>query len=427
MIKKGLTNVSLRGLTLGSKFILLLFIARHMTTEEMGIFGLMNVTIAIALFFLGLDFYVYNTREILAHEPKRQVGMIRDQLIFHGLIYLLALPLLISIFFLKIISWEYIGWFYLLLILEHLSQESYRLLTTFSRPLMANLILFIRSGAWIYAIVGVALLGNKIGGLSVIWSGWSIGVGLSLILAVYALRKLPWTELRNQSIDWSWLRQGARVALPFFMATLALMGVQYADRYYLEFFHGEKVVGIYTFFASIGNVVPIFIFSGSTMILYPAILSAFQRGEHRKYKYLMKKLTLAITAGSIILSIILILGIYPILSLTNKAIYRDNLSVFWIVLAGAVVFSLSNIPHYALYARRSDRAIVRSTFIAFAVSLVANTLLVPKYGLHGAAFATLLAMTALLLCKVITLKIDRSSDRESVTQIAELTRVGTGE
>ena len=427
MLKKGITNIALRGLTLASKFVLLLFIARYMTTEEMGIFGLMNVTIAIALFFLGLDFYVYNTREILAHEPSRQVAMIRDQLVFHGLIYLVILPLLLSVFFLKIISWQYVGWFYLLLVMEHLSQESYRLLTTFSRPFMANLVLFIRSGIWVYVIVAAGVLSKKIGGLTVIWGAWSVGVGLSLILAAYALRKLPWGELRHANVDWNWIRQGTKVALPFFVATLALMGVQYADRYYLEFFHGEKAVGIYTFFVSIANVVPIFIFSGSTMILYPAILSAFQRKEYRRYRHLMKKLTLAVTAGSALLSIIFAFAIYPILKLTDKDVYQDNLSIFWITLAGAVVFALSHIPHYALYARRMDRAIVRSTFIALIVSLAANTILVPRYGLRGAALATLSAMIALLLGKVIMLLTTKSEEEREVVPITELKGVGSGD
>jgi len=211
MLKTSIANLALRGLTLVSKFVLLLFIARFLSPEELGVWGLVNVTIGISLYFLGLDFYVYNTREILAVSEAERTPLIRDQLVFHALIYVVVLPLLLSVFLAGLIAWEYLPWFYGLLVLEHISQESMRLLITLSRPTMANLVLFFRSGAWVYAVVAAGLYRKGVLDLSFIWSGWIVGVLVSIGVAAFALRHMGWGRTAGISVDLSWMRKGVRV------------------------------------------------------------------------------------------------------------------------------------------------------------------------------------------------------------------------
>lgn len=399
MLKTGIINVVLRGLTLSSKFVLLLFIARYLSTEELGVFGLMSVTIAISLYFLGMDFYIYNTREILAHKEGECVPLIRDQLVFHGLTYIIVLPLLLVVFAGGLITWKYIGWFYLLLILEHLSQEASRLLITLSRSSMANVVLFFRSGAWVYVAVAAGLFLDNARGLPIIWAGWAIGILASLGLTAYALRGMAWQKVCRISIDWGWIKNGTRISLPFFCATVAFMGIQYADRYFLQHYYGEEAVGIYTFYAQIANAVQIFVFTGIIMILYPKIVSAYQQGKLGEYRLLMRKLSLGVTGAVVVLVCAIAAAIKPILAVVGKPIYTEHLTIFWIMLGSVVLLTCSYIPHLALYARHRDKEIIASTVVAFGVALVANGLLVPRYGLNGAAFATLAAMGTMVIIK----------------------------
>jgi O-antigen/teichoic acid export membrane protein len=395
VLKTGITNVVLRGLTLSGKFVLLLFIARYLSPEELGVFGLMSVTIAVSLYFLGMDFYVYNTREILAHKEAECVPLIRDQLVFHGLTYVIVLPLLLVVFASGLISWEYIGWFYLLLVLEHLSQEASRLLITLSRSSMANVVLFFRSGAWVYVAVAAGIFLDNARGLPIIWAGWVIGILASLGLTAYALRQMAWQNVSRISINWDWIKNGARISLPFFCATVALMGIQYADRYFLQHYYGEATVGIYTFYAQIANAVQIFVFTGIIMILYPKIVAAYQQGRLGEYRLLMRKLGLGVTGAVVVLVCAVAAAIKPILVVVGKPIYSEHLTIFWIMLGSVVLLTCSYIPHYALYAKHRDKEIIVSTVVAFGVAIVANGLLVPRYGLHGAAFATMAALAVL--------------------------------
>jgi len=401
MIKTSLFNLILRSSTLVSRFVLLMFLARYLTPEDLGIWGMMNVTIVMSLYFLGLDFYVYNTRELLAYDDNQRVLMIRDQLVFHGLMYLVVLPLLLGIFIFNFIGWKYIGWFYLILVLEHLSQEAARLLTTLFRPVMANLVLFFRSGAWIYAVVATAYFKEDLRGLTTIWTGWVIGVAISIIIAIYILRFLPWSEIKGRPVNWTWIKTGSTIALPFLLATMSMVGMQYIDRYFIQYFWGEAEVGFYTFYANIANVIFVFIFTGINMILYPKIIESFQKGLFDEYHALMKKMSIGIVGGIVILSTLAALLINPLLVILDRQEYTQYSNIFYLLLIAVAFLTVSFIPHYALFVRKKDKAIVGSSVAALCVAVVANYILVPLYGLAGAAYAAVASMATMFLAKLV--------------------------
>lgn len=399
MLKTGIMNILLRGLTVAGRFLLLLSIARFLSPEAMGIWGLVNVTITISLYFLGLDFYTFNTREILAQDDLHRTPMIRDQIVFHGLIYIIFLPLLLIVFLVGLLSWKYALWFYLLLMLEHLSQESTRLLTTLSRPTMANAVLFLRSGAWVLAVMAMMLAAPATRTLPVIWTGWAVGVASSLALAGYALRKLPWESSRDIAVDWAWIRRGMKVALPFFCATMSFEVIQYADRYFLQHFWGDALLGVYTFYAGIANVIHTFIFAGIIMILYPRIIAAYQQGDLSAYRALLRRMGIGIVGGLAGLSAIALLLIKPVLQVVNKQLYVEQFPVFGVMLVMTALLTVSYLPHYVLFVRRRDMAIIGSTLAGLVTAIGANALLVPSYGLMGAAGATLAAIAVMLTGK----------------------------
>lgn len=381
----------------------MLFLARYITPEHLGIYGLMTATINLSLYLLGMDFYVYNTREILARKNGDFSKLIRDQFIFHGILYVFILPIFLLLFIVKLLSWDYVLWFYGLLVLEHLSQEVCRLFITLSRPVLANCISFLRSGVWVYAVIVAVMLNEQEFNLKLIWLCWSIAALLSLIISAYFLRDIITPKIWKQSIDWEWIRRGINISMPFFLSTVALKSMEFADRYFLKFYHGESEVGIYTFYFGITNVVQLFVFAGVTSILYPKIVVAYQENNVKEYKYAMGKMAYAITLSSLVLAFIAGIGMFPVLSLIGREIYVKYLPAYWILLFSTVINSLAQIPHYALYVRRMDKSIIFSTVIALGVVLIANSVLVPKYHMVGAAISTLLGMMIIGLLKSIIL------------------------
>lgn len=404
MIKISIFNLILRSLTLASKFILMLFIARNFSPEDLGIFGIMSVSTTLLLFIVGLDFYIFNTREILARE-KTEIGrLIRDQFVFHCLVYILILPFCVFLFEKGLLPWKYIFWFYLILIFEHLAQEANRLFITISRPIMANIILFFRSGAWVYAVILFYTYKDSSTNLSWIWLGWTIGGFISLCIAVYGLREINWHDVKRHSVEWNWIMKGIKDSIPFFGATLALKVLEYADRYFIKYYHGEAIVGVYTFYANIANVVQVFIFTGIISILYPKVIDSYQKGLEHEYNCLMKKLTLMVLISTILLTVLAGVGIFPVIFVIKKQIYFEYISSYFVLLISVAISVVSQIPHYGLYARKKDKAIWISSLVAVIVALLMNRFMVPSYGIIGASISTLVGMTILGLIKLLALR-----------------------
>ena len=57
--------IILRGLTLASRFLLSVLLARMLSPEEMGQYGLVTAVLAFALLALGLEFYSHMYREMV--------------------------------------------------------------------------------------------------------------------------------------------------------------------------------------------------------------------------------------------------------------------------------------------------------------------------------------------------------------------------
>jgi O-antigen/teichoic acid export membrane protein len=75
-------NVLVRLLTMTGKFILVMVMAKYLSTQEVALYGLLTVTIGYLLMIAGLDFYNYSNRQILKTSPALWSAMLRDQAVF---------------------------------------------------------------------------------------------------------------------------------------------------------------------------------------------------------------------------------------------------------------------------------------------------------------------------------------------------------
>ena len=87
-------NLALRGITLGSKFLLSIYLVKFLSLEANGEYGIFVATISMLTYVLGLDFYSFNNREILQENSLESGKKIKNQFFLFTLVYLLVLPLL---------------------------------------------------------------------------------------------------------------------------------------------------------------------------------------------------------------------------------------------------------------------------------------------------------------------------------------------
>jgi len=180
-----LLNVTLRGITLASKFLLIFFLARFLEPAELGLYGLITATIGYALYLLGFDFYAFTTRELIKRERSQWGGLLKGQGALTAVLYCVFLPLFCLIFVRQLLPWSLAGWFFALLILEHLTQELSRLLIAISEQLMASLVLFLRSGVWAVAVAGLMFIEPESRTLDFVLGAWTLGGLSALLLGIY--------------------------------------------------------------------------------------------------------------------------------------------------------------------------------------------------------------------------------------------------
>ncbi|NRH26807.1 hypothetical protein [Pseudomonas sp. MS19] len=395
-----LISISLRAVTLGSRFLLVFFLAHYLVPAELGLYGLLVATIGYALYLLGMDFYTFTTRELIKSSREDWGGLLKSHGALALMLYFIFLPLLVCIFWSDTLPWWLAGWFFVLVILEHLNQEFMRLLIAVSEPLMANVMLFLRQGAWAVLITGIMYLHPEYRTLQAVLLAWSVGGGTALLLALYKLHHLQ-IQGWSQKVDWYWISQGLKVALPLLVSTLALRGLFTIDRYWLEALGGLDVLGAYVLFMGFSNSLMAFLDAGVFAFIYPKLISSFQKKNASDYRKGVKKLAVQTIALSVLFVVAALLLIGPLLKFLDKPLYIEQQAMFPWILLGMVSYALGMIPHYALYAQGLDRPIIRSHIAGLIVFVLATLMLSSFWPAFAVPMGVAIGLICILIWKIV--------------------------
>lgn len=389
-------NVGLRGVTLGTRFLFIFFLAKYLDPASVGYYGLFTAAVGYALYFVGLDFYTYVTREILKTPNDKRGRMLKDQAALSGLLYLLLLP--VAFIFLQQAAWPgYLAWwFFPILLLEHFNQEMSRLLSALSEQITASLALFLRQGSWAIVIVLLMTLEPSSRNLDVVMALW-IGAGVaSAALSIWKLKKLQMGGWRVP-IDWYWIKKGIAVSIAFLVATLAVRGFQTIDRYWLEALGGIEIVAAYTLLIGIAGTLMTFLDAGVFAYTYPALIMHSHRHEHEAAHAKVLKMLFQTLALSVVFGIVSWLLLPYLLDWIDKPAYKNALGLYPWLLAATIINAVGLVPHYALYARGEDKSIVYSHLAALPAFILATwafsetfAILAVPIGLNVAFFLILL-------------------------------------
>lgn len=391
-------NIALRGITLASKFLLIFFLARFLEPAELGLYGLVAATIGYALYLLGFDFYAFTTREILKRECSEWGGLLKDQAALFALLYIVFLPFLGLIFLKGLLPWSLAGWFFALLVLEHLTQELGRVLIAISEQLLASLVLFLRSGIWAVAVTTLMFIEPGSRNLDFILGAWTLGSMAALLLGIYRINQLKIGGWHKQ-VDWQWIAKGLKTAIPLLVATLALRGMFTLDRYWLEAMAGLEVLGAYVLFMGISNALMSFLDAGVFAFSYPGLISAHNRQDSLAFRQSLHKLLIETLALSAAFAVIALLLIGPLLQWLGKSLYLEQQGLFPWVLLATLLYAIGMVPHYALYAQGHDRPIIHSHIASLLVFIPATWLFSLYWPLLAVPLSLCTAFLLMLLWK----------------------------
>ena len=198
-----------------------------------------------------------------------------------------------------------------------------------------------------------------------------------------------WRNIKYLFCSFSELKKIRRLILISFPLGIVMMIISLktnVPRYFIEHYLGERELGIYA-------AMTYLMVAGKTIInalgqsASPRLATYYAKGRVDQFRVLLVKLTIIGTLIGLLGTLIVIFFGKQVLTIIYRPEYADHVNVFfWIMLSGAIGFAGGFIG-YGLTAARYFRIQVPINVTGLFVILAGSYLLIPNYGLVGAAWA----------------------------------------
>ena len=212
-------NILLRGLTLLGKVFLFLFLAKYFEPNQVGLLGLIMVSIGFSIYVIGIEFYTYSTRELLKFPAIEWGCYLKSQLFLHIILYFFSFPILINLFIFKLLPWRFVIAFFLILFLEHITIELSRLLIAFNNQIKSSIVIFFKSGFWCIISLFIIIFFEKFRTIDHILLCWILSLLISLFFGLFFLYKKNIGNWKKK-LKLKWILKGIKIAIPLFIITL---------------------------------------------------------------------------------------------------------------------------------------------------------------------------------------------------------------
>lgn len=403
--------MSLRLASLIGKLALSLYMGKFFPLAELGIYGLAfgAVMLAIVLFGFRVDYVISRDIFTLSHRERQRVGSGVAALYLGS--FLLAAPLALGALFAFGGSGDVtlVLLIYLLCGVEAYANFLYTITIALKRPALANLLFFIRSGAWTIPAMVMSYFEPSWRTAEFVLGWWLAGAIASVLLNMWTMRAQLSAGPGLPEINWTKLRDYCTGAFLVWVGSVAVTLGAYVDRFILASFLTLDDVGVATFYISFTTAALTLVQSATTSISFPVMIEHFDAGRSSAFRRELRR-----TAISALVLALMILGglalVMPLLaSLLGKAELAAAYPAFVLLLVACLIRTHAETLYYALFVERQHRAIWQSSLLFFAVSMAMNFMLVPIAGLVGLGISAVVSALVILASRLASMQKARSS------------------
>ena len=173
-----------------------------------------------------------------------------------------------------------------------------------------------------------------------------------------------------------------------------------ADRYMITAFIGPAAVGLY----SVAHKIPSILSNVSHIFMNAWQLTAISSYEDTDYGAFFSRIYRIVNISFVLLCLLLILSSKTIGSiLFSKSFFQAWIYVPFLVI-GALFSTLSGCLNSAFIASKKTKLLFISTLAGTVINLILNFILIPRFGIQGAGFSTMLSFWVVQLTRVYTIK-----------------------
>lgn len=365
-------------------------LTKNLTLQDYGRWGQLKTTVSLSIAFTSLGLGTAMTRFLASEENREELQEGFYSILLARLLICLIIALVVFLFAFPIAMYFFDGAVQIvqisaaLIVMTTLEPIYMRLVTIFRQVKVRTIINITDGYARIGLFAALLLTGHEL--LSIILAILAVKVVVVIFLIFWVSSQIGFKRPK-----FSRMKEYLRFSLPTVPSSIGFWLVNLSDRYVIAYLLGATSVGIYYAGYSIGQLP--FVISGLLHFIMPvAIFQLYDTDrmeEVKNHLSYLAKYFLAVTIPFIFGAAVMAKPVLMVL--TTPEIATHAWPVVQIIALSFLFFGIYNVVQYILLATKKTKPIAFIWTISAIVNLGLNILVVPYWGIVGAAITTLIA------------------------------------
>jgi len=361
-------------------FLLFIFLVKHLSPEDYGIYTLVWAFLGFFNPFLDLGTTNYGL-VFLSEQKKEDTNKLISLRFFTGIAVFLLINLAAFFSFQEKPIITFYVFFVSISTLSNVWSGTYLILNAISqRVINSSLVSLIFNFYFVFSIIIFYLLGRNLGA---IFLSVFISFLVYTVVNFYLVKKR--VKIFRFDIDWTFwfkiLRRSYLFVLISFFAGLRFR----TDVFLLNHFYREGSVGIYSSGYKFYDALVLII--GSYNIIVVPILRRIIDDRNALLKKIKKDfILLSIISVSLVIGFVILAPIILPLILSGK--YQNGIALARIIIFALIPVFIASIFYNLFYAMEKITTVLKIYIVQTVISFVLNIIFIPKYGIYAPAIIT---------------------------------------
>lgn len=222
-----------------------------------------------------------------------------------------------------------------------------------------------------------------------------IAKGLSLGFLLVAGRQLRLPSIRGLKFDL--LKSMLKYSAPLMLNSISWWVVTYVNRFFLSVLMGATSVGLF----AVAVKIPSFVTTVVNVFMQAWAITSIKEYESERNPELYRSVFQSFNLVIEILACIVIMVVYPLMSVYVGEAFRDAVSAVPFLLLGAVFLAQASFFGIIFNSAKASMDIMTSSVGAAVVAVALNAVLIPCLGVVGASISTAGSYLAMFLIRFI--------------------------
>lgn len=364
----------------GSKFLLTIFLAKSLSVRDFGFYGFVVAVVAVApaIFGLGINYTV--CRLVPNMSPSEGASLLAKRIVVSN-----AMALFFSFLFyayscfFDLNEW---GGVYLaaLFYFEIVAFDAHYGLISLGKSVLANFLLFIRTGAWVIIYIGWVFYFKSEDPFGVMIFCWLFFAFFAVIFYFVYLASLG--AVIGKDV-FSWAKSIVVCNKKVYFSDILISSTANLDRFAVGLILGLEFLGIYSFFVMFSNAIQSLISNSFVQVEVSKLVRVFADKGKFGLKCGVELLLRSVINVAWVMSVLVLIGVYVCLIFMEKKYYLDFFPGLLILIAAHNTKLFSEVFNYGLYIMGRDFELVMSNVVGVLMTFIPVVVGAVFFGLYG--------------------------------------------